>query len=123
MGTGGCGICKECAKKTNEVCRYPTAPKEIGRNTVTVQYTENGFTYKRSFDVTVLKTLYGDLDMSGAVDTGDLANLRKYLLGLDPDIHISVANVKEDDDINIIDLIRMKKHLADSEVILGPVTD
>lgn len=23
LGTGGCGICKECAKKTNEVCRYP----------------------------------------------------------------------------------------------------
>lgn len=100
-----------------------TAPKEIGRNTVTVQYTENGFTYKRSFDVTVLETLYGDLDMSGAVDTGDLANLRKYLLGLDPDIHISVTDVTDDGDINIIDLIRMKKHLADSEVILGPVTD
>ncbi len=100
-----------------------TAPKEIGINSVTVEYTENGITYKRSFDVTVLETLYGDLNMSGTVDTGDLANLCKHLLGLEPDIHISVTDVTDDGDINIIDLIRMKKHLADSEVVLGPVTD
>jgi len=23
LGAGGCGVCKTCAKRTNEPCRYP----------------------------------------------------------------------------------------------------
>lgn len=99
------------------------ASKEIGINTVTVNYVDGNTVYKKTFDVRVIETLYGDLDMSGSVDGTDLSNLRKYLLGVESDIHRAVTDVTDDGDTNIIDLVRMKRHLADSDVILGPITD
>ena len=97
-----------------------TAPKEIGKNTISVEYENNGVKYTKTFNVTVIETLYGDLDMDGAVNATDLANLKKQLLDLNPNIHLSVADVNDDGDIDLHDIVRLKRHLADSAVVLGP---
>lgn len=58
--------------------------------------------------------LLGDTDKSGGVtlNSADLAFLKKVLLGTETDR--SMSDVNEDKDVNIVDLVCLKKLLATS---------
>lgn len=59
--------------------------------------------------------LLGDTDKSGGVtlNSADLAFLKKVLLGTETDR--SMSDVNEDKDVNIVDLVCLKKLLAKPE--------
>ena len=58
--------------------------------------------------------LLGDTDKSGeaTLNSADLAYLKKVLLGTESDLGMS--DVKEDGEVNIVDLVCLKKLLATS---------
>ena len=58
--------------------------------------------------------LLGDIDKSGdaTLNSADLAYLKKVLLGTETDLGMS--DVKEDGEVNIVDLVCLKKLLATS---------
>ena len=58
--------------------------------------------------------LLGDTDKSGeaTLNSSDLAYLKKVLLGTESDLGMS--DVKEDGEVNIVDLVCLKKLLATS---------
>jgi len=62
--------------------------------------------------------VYGDANGDGTVDTNDLVELQKVLLGAEEENDNCDAN--GDGDINILDFIRMKKHFSDENTPLGP---
>ena len=49
------------------------------------------------------------------MNSADLIELRKYLLGADAEINIGDANVDRDENsqVNIVDLIRLKKIISE----------
>ena len=59
--------------------------------------------------------LLGDTDKSGeaTLNSADLAYLKKVLLGTETDLGMS--DVKEDGEVNIVDLVCLKKLLAKPE--------
>ena len=59
--------------------------------------------------------LLGDIDKSGeaTLNSADLAYLKKVLLGTESDLGMS--DVKEDGEVNIVDLVCLKKLLAKPE--------
>ena len=58
--------------------------------------------------------LLGDTDKSGTtLNSADLAYLKKVLLGTAEDLGMS--DVKEDGEVNIVDLVCLKKLLAEPE--------
>lgn len=61
---------------------------------------------------------YGDLNDDNAVNTDDLVLLRKSLLGME-DVDLTLADANYDGNNNILDLIRVKRYLADDTVVLG----
>ncbi|MGN0493186.1 MAG: dockerin type I repeat-containing protein, partial [Acutalibacteraceae bacterium] len=70
---------------------------------------------------TAVFSYYGDLDENNDVNASDLTVLRKYLLGCETitDEILEIADVKSDGNIDLLDLIRMKKYLAGYAVVLG----
>lgn len=61
--------------------------------------------------------LLGDTDKSGeaTLNSADLAYLKKVLLGTESDLGMSNVNEDENGDVNILDLVRLKKLLAKPE--------
>lgn len=59
--------------------------------------------------------LLGDTDQSGSetLNSADLAYLKKVLLGTE--IDLGMSDVNEDKDVNIVDLVCLKKLLAKPE--------
>ena len=70
-----------------------------------------------SSDRSINKPVYkqGDVNNDWAVNSADLIELRKYLLGADAEINIGDANVDRDENsqVNIVDLIRLKKIISE----------
>ncbi len=65
---------------------------------------------------------YGDLTKDKIIDVTDLSVLSLHLIGdmkIDEDQKV-VANVLEDDGVNIADLATLRKNLSDHKGILGP---
>ncbi len=62
--------------------------------------------------------IYGDANGDGTVNTDDLVELQKVLLGVENESYGCDAN--GDGDVNILDFIRMKKHFSDENTPLGP---
>lgn len=60
----------------------------------------------------VLTYAAGDTDHSGTVDSDDLVKLRRILLGVDKFDYLIPVDVNGDYDVNILDLIRLKKQLV-----------
>ena len=54
----------------------------------------------------------GDLNGDTQINAMDLVYMQRFLLGVDKNLSVSVADVTLDGIINIIDLIRMKKYLS-----------
>lgn len=61
--------------------------------------------------------LLGDTDKSGeaTLNSADLAYLKKVLLGTEQDLGMSNVNEDENGDVNILDLVRLKKLLSRAE--------
>lgn len=61
--------------------------------------------------------LLGDTDKSGeaTLNSADLAYLKKVLLGTEQDLGMSNVNEDENGDVNILDLVRLKKLLTKTE--------
>ena len=68
-----------------------------------------------SYNVSAPVYNQGDVNNDWFVNAGDLTQLKKYLLGADAEINVVDANVDKDIEgqVNIIDLIRLKKLIAD----------
>ena len=56
-------------------------------------------------------TVPGDVNADGVVNTSDLINLQKYLLGTGKLTSPSAADIDESGSINILDLLLLKKSL------------
>ena len=63
--------------------------------------------YVRIKEVTLEGTVFGDMDIDSDLDCDDMVLLRHNLLGKDT-AYVSPADVNEDDDISIIDLLELK---------------
>lgn len=65
---------------------------------------------------TVIKTVtyYGDADLDGTVIAKDLVELKKLLLGITELDDITYADMNENGELDIIDLIKLKKILANN---------
>lgn len=61
--------------------------------------------------------LLGDTDKSGGdtLNSADLAYLKKVLLGTATDLGMSNVNEDKNGDVDILDLVRLKKLLAEPE--------
>jgi len=70
-----------------------------------------------SFDYTNLaqnnvdKSLLGDYNSDGKVNSSDLLTLKKYLLGIEDSINVTNADLNADEKVNISDLLILKKYL------------
>ncbi len=69
---------------------------------------------------TAVRREYGDINDDGEVGSEDFIMLRKYLLGVEDSYLVQAANVDGDNDITLLDLIRLKKYTAGLSVDLGP---
>lgn len=89
-----------------------------------IKYTQNGnvTTYTANSDAvfTAVRRAYGDVNDDGNVNTDDMVNLRKHLLGADTSFLAVAADVTDDGQVSVLDLIRMKKYFAGLEVVFGP---
>lgn len=72
-----------------------------------------------SVEINVAEPAYltGDVNNDCFRDSNDLIQLRKYLLGVEAEINPKYANVDESEDlqVNIIDLVRLKKLISNVE--------
>lgn len=66
-----------------------------------------------------LAFLLGDVKPDGRINTADLVCLMKLILGADNSGNPSAADVTGDGTIDILDVVRLARHLADSSIILG----
>lgn len=65
------------------------------------------------------KTLYGDVNRSGAVDQHDVDDLKKYLAEYDINIDTKAADINLDGSIDLRDLLLIEKYVAGMNVTLG----
>lgn len=56
--------------------------------------------------------IYGDTDRSGNLDALDITSMRKYLIGAQTEIYRKAADMNTDSNINLKDLVALKKKLA-----------
>lgn len=63
-------------------------------------------------------TFWGDADLNGAIDSSDLAVIRKAVLFPDTEYNIT-SDTTGDGTVDIKDLIRLKKYLAGQDITLG----
>lgn len=79
------------------------------------------YTVENDDTLTAVFSYYGDLDENNDVNASDLTVLKKHLLGCETitDEILEIADVKSDGNIDLLDLIRMKKYLAGYAVVLG----
>lgn len=96
-------------ESNKNICYMNVAKGEKLRLSVSVpSQTESSVTF-----VTAFGTIKGDADCDGLLSTGDLVLLRKLLLGcLAGSEKPTVCNANGDEDVNVIDLVRLKKNLA-----------
>ncbi len=64
------------------------------------------------FNLTVQKSLAGDIDGDGVITATDLVALRKIVLGVETADDADVADVNGDGKVNVRDLVRLKKLIA-----------
>ena len=62
----------------------------------------------------------GDADRSGVIEGADLVTVRREIIGADSVQFVQLLDVNSDGDVDITDMIRLKKYIADPEnVVLG----
>ena len=59
--------------------------------------------------VTLVDGMLGDINSDGKTDSTDLAFMRKYLMGIENDIDLNVADFDNNNRVDILDLIKLKK--------------
>ena len=59
--------------------------------------------------VTLVDGKLGDINSDGKTDSTDLAFMRKYLMGIENDIDLNVADFDNNNRVDILDLIKLKK--------------
>ena len=63
-------------------------------------------------DYADLKYSTGDVSCDGTVNSTDSVLLRKILLGAESSVHKAASDLNNDGEVNIIDLVRLKKSLS-----------
>ena len=59
--------------------------------------------------------MLGDINSDDSISSEDLIVMRKYLLGIKNDIDLNVADFDNNNRVDILDLIKLKKKLCNVE--------
>ena len=65
--------------------------------------------------VTLVDGMLGDINSDDSISSEDLIVMRKYLLGIKNDIDLNVADFDNNNRVDILDLIKLKKKLCNVE--------
>jgi len=61
--------------------------------------------------------MFGDVTNDGLIDEADIQCLKDYILGKDVTINLDNADVNQDGSINVLDLLKIKRHIIGVEEI------
>ena len=71
-------------------------------------------------DIPVLSgSIYGDADLSGAIDVADLASLKLHLLDIKKCDYDYIVDINGNGIVDVVDLVRFKKFFAGADVTIG----
>lgn len=71
-------------------------------------------------DIPVLSgSIYGDADLSGAIDVADLASLKLHLLDIKKCNYDYIVDINGNGSVDVVDLVRFKKFFAGADVTIG----
>ena len=71
-------------------------------------------------DIPVLSgSIYGDVDLSGAIDVADLASLKLHLLDIKKCNYDYIVDINGNGSVDVVDLVRFKKFFAGADVTIG----
>ena len=65
--------------------------------------------------VTLVDGMLGEINSDDSISSEDLIVMRKYLLGIKNDIDLNVADFDNNNRVDILDLIKLKKKLCNVE--------
>ena len=84
-----------------------------GENLFAVVYEDDEYMYSLPLTVTILETMkIGDLNADESVNALDLTELRKYLLDSNYKTHTVTADMNNDGEIDVRDLVNLKRTLS-----------
>ena len=78
--------------------------------------------------ITVLDTLYGDVNEDGVVSALDIIRLKKYFAMRDPETQVSLlkigpgADADGDGDVTVADIVRLKRYFSEFDYVRGEST-
>ncbi len=81
-------------------------------------YVEQQTAPRTPYIATAEKVYYADVDNDGKIDSGDLAALRRYLVGRDVSVNMAAANVNEESACDVKDVVRLKMIFGGNQVNL-----
>ncbi len=98
-------------------------PKVIKEQRVAVMLNGNDLDIEGDFSVEddwEFEAKCGDLTNNGLINAMDLAEMKKQLTGeSEKSINIDIKDTNADSNFDILDLVRLKRYLADKSVQLG----